>query len=110
MNISIEKLTEITKQILQKKYPNAEFAFLAGSYIRGEATAFSDLDIVVIFENLPNAYRESFYFQDFPVETFVHDPETLNFFFEQDAERGIPSLPQMVSEGIAVPTETELFQ
>lgn len=108
MKISLEDLLEITIQMLREKYPFAEIAFLAGSYVRGEATAFSDLDIVVICEDLTMAYRESFYFENFPVETFVHDAETLNYFFEQDADRGIPSLPQMVSEGIAVPEETEL--
>lgn len=103
-------LTKITEQILSEKYPSAEFAFLAGSFVRGEATKFSDLDIVVIFKNLPNAFRESFYFEDFPVETFVHTPETLNYFFEQDAKSGIPSLPQIVSEGIEVPQKTKLSE
>lgn len=110
MKISINKLVEITNQILQEKYSGAEFAFLAGSFIRDEATRFSDLDIVVIFRDLPNAFRESFYFQNFPIETFVHDAETLNYFFEEDAKSGIPSLPQMVSEGIVVPKKTDLSE
>ena len=105
---SVENLAEITKEILQTKYPLAEFAFLAGSIIRGEGTKYSDLDIVIIFENLPNAYRESFYFQGFPVETFVHTPETLNYFFELDGKDQNPSLAVMVVEGIVVPTETDL--
>ena len=105
---SLENLIKITQEILQVKYPSAEFAFLAGSIVRGEGTAFSALDIVVIFENLTNAYRESFYFQEFPVETFVHTVETLNYFFEIDAKDGIPSLQQMVAEGIEVPNKCEL--
>ena len=108
--ISLENLVRITKEILQTKYPSAEFAFLAGSIVRGEATAFSDLDIVVIFENLPTAYRESFYFQGFPIETFVHTAETLNYFFEMDAKSGVPSLQQMVAEGIEVPNKCELSE
>ncbi len=107
-NSQIENLIQITNEMLETKYPLAKFAFLAGSIIRGEGTAFSDLDIVIIFEDLPNAYRESFYFKDFPVETFVHTPETLNYFFELDAKERIPSLAQMVSEGIEVPGKTEL--
>jgi len=64
---------------------------LAGSIVRGEGTPHSDLDLVVIFDRLPNAYRESFYFGDLPVEAFVHDPETLNYFlFEVDRSSGIP--------------------
>jgi len=105
---SLDKLIEITNEILQTKYPSAEFAFLAGSIVRGEGTAFSDLDIVVIHKNLPNAFRESFYFRSFPVETFVHTPETLNYFFEADAKTFVPSLAAMVAEGIEVPAKTDL--
>jgi hypothetical protein len=78
--------------------------FAAGSFIRGEGTAFSDLDCVVVYESLPNAFRESFRFAEFPVEAFVHDPQTLNYFFwEVDRPTGIPALPQMVKEGIEIP-------
>jgi predicted nucleotidyltransferase len=107
---SIDKLIKITSEILRTKYPTAEFAFLAGSIVRGEGTAFSDLDIVVIYEQLPNAFRESFYFQDFPVETFVHTPETLNYFFEADAKSVAPSLAMMVAEGIEVPAKNNLSE
>ena len=107
---SLKKLIEIADEIRRMKYPSAEFVFLAGSIVRGEATAFSDLDIVVIYKDLPNAFRESFYFQNFPVETFVHTPETLNYFFEADAKSGVPSLAAMVAEGIEVPHRTDLSE
>ena len=83
--------------------------FLAGSIVRGEGTPYSDLDLVVIFDKLPNAYRESFSFQGFPVEAFAHDPETLNYFlYEIDRPSGIPALAQMILEGIEIPEATEL--
>ncbi len=107
---SLDELIGITKEILQAKYPSAEFAFLAGSIVRGEATAFSDLDIVIIYKELPNAFRESFYFRDFPVETFVHTPETLNYFFEADAKTFVPSLAAMVAEGREVPAKNDLSE
>lgn len=105
---SLDELIEITKEILRAKYASAEFAFLAGSIVRGEATAFSDLDIVVIYKELPNAFRECFYFREFPVETFVHTPETLNYFYASDAKTFVPSLAAMVVEGIEVPSKTDL--
>ena len=105
----LNQLSEITNQILTSKYPNARLIFLAGSIVRGEGTSFSDLDLVVIFDKLPAAYRESFYFQDFPVEAFVHDPETLNYFLHDvDRPSGIPSLAQMILEGVEVPKPSEL--
>ena len=107
---SLDKLFKITNEILRMKYPTAEFAFLAGSIVRGEGTAFSDLDVVIIYQQLPNAFRESFYFQDFPVETFVHTPETLNYFFEADSKSAAPSLAMMVAEGIEVPAKSDLSE
>jgi len=96
-------------EIFGAKYPDAKVIFLAGSIIRGAGTSFSDLDLVVVFEHLPAAYRESFYFKGYPVEAFVHDPETLNYFFyEVDRPSGIPALAQMISEGIEMPQANAL--
>ena len=107
----LDELIEITNEILQTKYPSAEFAFLAGSIVRGEGTQFSDLDIVIIYKELPNAFRESFYFRKFPVETFVHTPETLNYFiFDFDRPSTVGSLARMVSEGIEAPKKSELSE
>jgi Nucleotidyltransferase domain len=95
---------DVALDILKEKYPDALFAFVAGSFNRGEATLFSDIDMVVIFGKVDNAWRESFLFEDWPVEAFVHDPETLRYFFhEVDAKSGVLSLPAMVLEGPAVP-------
>jgi len=90
--------------IRDQRYPEAATAFASGSYIRGEATPYSDIDLVVVYTSLPNAYRESFYFNNFPVEAFVHDPETLRYFIlEVDRPSGTPMLAQMIVEGIEIP-------
>jgi predicted nucleotidyltransferase len=100
----LSQTAQVTAEIFDRKYPDASVILLAGSIVRGESTPFSDLDLVVIFDKLPAAYRESFNFQGFPIEAFVHDPETLNYFlFEVDRPSGIPSLAQMVLEGVEIP-------
>jgi len=81
--------------------------FLGGSVMRGEATPASDLDVVVVFEELPNAYRESFVHAGWPVEAFVHDGGTLARFFERDRKRGLPILIGVVREGLEVPEADE---
>jgi hypothetical protein len=99
------------KEICQKQYSDAKSVFLAGSVVRGEATAFSDLDIVVVYEKLDHAWRESFVYKNWPVEVFAHDLETLKYFFyEVDAKSGMPSLPQMVSEGVLLTIDCEFAQ
>jgi|GEM_PF-262551 GNAT superfamily N-acetyltransferase/predicted nucleotidyltransferase len=94
----------VAEQLLSSRYKGADVAFVAGSFRRGEATESSDIDLVVIFPKLEKAYRESFIYNDWPIEAFVHDPETLNYFFwEVDAKDGTPSLPYMVVEGQPIP-------
>jgi len=89
--------------IHETRYPDAAAVLLAGSVVRGEATPHSDLDLVVLYERVPHAWRESFVSDGRPVEAFVHDVETLRYFFvEVDGRAGTPSLAAMVAEGIDV--------
>jgi predicted nucleotidyltransferase len=98
---------EAARGIWRERYGGARVLFLAGSVMRGEATPASDLDIVVVYESLPNSYREAFVYAGWPVETFVHDAETLERFFEADRRRGLPALMSMVWEGVEVPEASE---
>ena len=78
--------------------------FVAGSVVKGEATAHSDLDLVVIYPKLERAFRESFAHRGWPVEAFVHDPETLQYFFRNvDRPIGRGTLAEMIAEGHEVP-------
>ena len=107
----LDQITEVARENLARKYPHASVIFLAGSIVRGEGTPFSDLDLVVVFDKLPVAYRESFHFQGFPIEAFVHDPETLNYFLhEVDRLSGIPALAQMILEGVEIPEPNKFSQ
>jgi len=107
----LDQLTQVAQESFVRKYPDASIIFLAGSIVRGEDTPFSDLDTVVVFDKLPAAYRVSFYFQGFPIEAFVHDPETLDYFlYELDRPSGIPSLAQMILEGVEIPKPNEFSQ
>jgi len=99
----------VTKDLLENRYRGADVIFLAGSVMRGEASTYSDIDIVVIFPKLESAYRESFFHLEWPVEAFVHDPETLRYFLERiDRQAASATLADMVFEGIETPAPTEL--
>ncbi len=101
-------LIEIAGRIFHDRYPAANVILLAGSMLRDEGTPYSDLDLVVIFDRLPHAWRESFYFQEYPVEAFVHDPETLNYFLYESYRSNSPSIARMVIEGVEVPNSTDV--
>lgn len=102
-------ILDVATAVRAARYRDAAATFAAGSIVRGEGTSFSDLDLVVVYAQLPRAYRESFRFGGYPVEAFVHDPATLEYFFlEVDRPSGVPALPQMIAEGIEIPGPTEL--
>jgi hypothetical protein len=97
----------VTKELLETRYQGAEAIFVAGSVVRGEASTYSDLDLVVIYPKVPVAYRESFFYKDWPVEAFIHDPETIQYFFKViDPAIGRATIAEMVSEGHEVPGPT----
>jgi len=87
---------------LASRFAGAACAFVAGSIMRGEGTRGSDIDLVVLFPQLERAWRESFIAEEFPVEAFVHDPETLAYYLEQDIESGRPVMLDMVSSGVVI--------
>jgi hypothetical protein len=101
------RVIDVAGRIRADRYPDADVVLAAGSIVRGEGTAYSDLDLVVVYAEVDHAYRESFRFEGLPVEAFVHDSSTLEYFFaEVDAPSGVPTLPQMVVEGVEVPGPT----
>jgi hypothetical protein len=93
---------EVAVEVLAAHYPDADSAFVAGSLTRGQGSSSSDIDLVVLHSSLAQAYRESFIFQDIPVETFVHDPETLSWFLDQDHKDGRPAMIGMLMEGVLI--------
>ncbi len=104
-----DRIIGVANAIRADRYGDAIATFAAGSIVRGEGTPFSDLDLVVVYAQLPCAYRESFRYDGYPVEAFVHDPATLEYFFlEVDRASGVPSLPQMVVEGVEIPSPNEI--
>lgn len=92
----------IAEAVLALRYVDAAFAFAAGSIMRGEGTWLSDIDLVVIYDHLEAARRESFMADGVPIEVFVHDPETLAWFIDADVARGCPSILNMVAEGAII--------
>lgn len=99
----------VTKDLFESRYKGADCVFVGGSVGRGEATAHSDLDLVVVFPKVQAAYRESFQHMGWPVEAFIHDAETLRYFFQNvDPQLGRATLAEMIAEGHEAPGATPL--
>ncbi|MGP4078463.1 nucleotidyltransferase domain-containing protein [Pseudalkalibacillus sp. R45] len=92
-------------QFINMYFQGCDAALLAGSVIRGEATATSDLDIVIFDCSVPSSYRESFLALGWPIEVFVHNFSSYKQVFKSDYERARPSIQRMISEGIILEGE-----
>jgi Nucleotidyltransferase domain len=100
---SLDLALDLVRRYGADRFPHAAI-LLAGSVARGTATPASDLDLVLLFDRLSHAWRETVTVNGLTVELFAHDRETLAWFFEQDRVRGTASLASMVSEGVPVTT------
>lgn len=93
---------KIAEAVFRDRYHEASFAFAAGSIMRGEGTYLSDIDLVVIYDHIEVARRESYVVGEIPVEAFIHDRETLAWFVNEDVSRGQPSILNMIAEGAII--------
>ncbi|ANL47421.1 nucleotidyltransferase domain-containing protein [Rhizobium phaseoli] len=101
-----EQVLAAAHRCVANRYAGAAFAYATGSLMRSEGTAFSDIDLVVVFPSLERAWRESFTHEGFPVEAFIHDEETLAHYLHADAESGCPIMVNMVATGRIVGADT----
>jgi hypothetical protein len=98
--------------LCEHKYSNACVIIWAGSVATdSNYTSHSDLDIVVVFDQVQNAYREAFSYEGCKIDAFIHDIETLRYFFEEiDRKSGMAALPQMVLSGILMTAPSALSE
>jgi hypothetical protein len=88
------------RALVSEQFPNAQVALLAGSAARGKATSTSDLDIVVVLDGPPAPYRETLRYHGWPVELFVHTPDSLGLWWRRDAEHRRNTLAHMCAYGL----------
>ncbi|WP_394174238.1 nucleotidyltransferase domain-containing protein [Guptibacillus hwajinpoensis] len=98
--MDLQEVVQTAKELVLSTFSSCEAAFLGGSIVRNEITKTSDLDIVVFDLSVSASYRESFFYKSWPVEWYVHNLQSYQFFYEEDCKRARPSLPKMVSEGV----------
>jgi len=99
------------QKLIKERYVDAKAVFWAGSVSESRGTSASDLDLVIVFESLPNAYREAFVYDGWPIDAFIHDLETLRYFFEKSRTgNGISGLSHMILNGREVTSLSALSE
>ncbi len=98
-------------KLVHERYANAKAIFWGGSVSQDKGTRASDLDLVIVFEALPNAYREAFIYEGWPIDAFIHDVDTLCHFLEESRiGNGISGLSHMILHGREVTTPSDFSE
>jgi GNAT superfamily N-acetyltransferase len=88
------------QKLIKERYVQAKAIFWAGSVSVNQGTSASDLDLVIVFEKVAHAYREAFIYEGWPIDAFIHDIDTLRYFFEESRTgNGISGLCYMILNG-----------
>ena len=99
----IDSAIALVRTRLLPRWPHATAAIIGGSIARGEATPTSDIDLLLLFEKVDRAWRDTLKVDGQTVELFGHDPSTFDYFCRRiDAPNGTIPLAMMVIDGVAV--------
>ena len=94
--------TDLARQLVAERFPDARAAWLGGSVVRGDASPTSDLDITVLLDGPPAPVRKSLEYDGWPVELFVHTEKSLAYFADKDQQRRQPTMMRLVGESVVL--------
>jgi hypothetical protein len=101
---------ETARALVSDRFPEARAAFLGAGILSARRTPTSDLDIVVVLAGPPAPYRESLRWHGWPVETFVHDADSLDHFFASDTAHRRPTLARMCTDGVVLAGDPDTIE
>ena len=95
-----DAIRAIAVRLVRERYPSAVAAIIGGSFATGRQTASSDIDLLLLFDHVECAWRDTKVAEGRTVELFGHDLATFDYFCrEMDAPGGKVPLAMMVVEG-----------
>ena len=95
-----EEIRARAMRLVQERYRGAVAAVIGGSFATGRQTASSDIDLLLLFDHVDAAWRNTIVYEGQTVELFAHDLATFRYFCEEiDAPRGTVPLAMMMIEG-----------
>jgi predicted nucleotidyltransferase len=95
---------DVAKEFAEKKFPGALAVIAAGSVVRGEDTALSDIDLLVVLPNekFGKSYHGVSFFQGWPLDLFVHNENADAYFIEKEKAAGKATLCDIIVSGRVV--------
>ncbi|MDN2672522.1 nucleotidyltransferase domain-containing protein [Janthinobacterium sp. SUN211] len=95
-----DAIRAIAVRLVRERYPTAVAAIIGGSFATGRQTPTSDIDLLLLFDHVDCAWRDTLVAEGRTVELFAHDMATFTYFCKEiDAPGGKVPLVMMVVEG-----------
>jgi hypothetical protein len=98
----VDHARDIVARHVRTAFPTLCAALLSGSIARGDATATSDIDVVVLLPAGAGSRRETTLWDGVPVDLFVYDPDGLTRWLGKDTQRRRPVLCSLLLDGLVV--------
>lgn len=77
------------EKMIAERFPERLCAFIGGSHVNGHQNKESDVDIWLIMpDNGLDPQRQSFTYENVPIELFLHSTETISSFLYHDQNLG----------------------
>ncbi|WP_370933904.1 nucleotidyltransferase domain-containing protein [Amycolatopsis sp. cg13] len=89
-------------ELARQLFADARVVIVGGSVLTDRRTPTSDLDLVVVTGPRDAPCRQSFTWENWPVEALVHDEATLRAYCADNLVRRWPGIPRLIAEGALV--------
>lgn len=99
---------EVIEELKMERYHLAKVIFWGGNVPKNLGTRASGLDLVIVYDTLPRPLREGYIYDEWPINVYMHDKESLLYTFEHiEPTSGDPTLAKIVAEGVELPEPSE---
>lgn len=95
-----KSICDVAQAFVEENHPEACASILGGSAAAGIATSTSDLDIALLYPNGHSNYAQTTRYRGWLVETFVHTPESLRFWYRKEAQDRRPVIAALCASGL----------
>ncbi|MFD1020858.1 nucleotidyltransferase domain-containing protein [Thalassobacillus hwangdonensis] len=95
----MDECRAVVADFIKDYYPDSRIVLLSGSYVRGDHTNQSDVDLVIIDDA---SIRKSYLYKGWPIEAFVYDEDSLDYALFIEKHHGTPLMTRLCAEGAVI--------
>jgi predicted nucleotidyltransferase len=103
-----QPMREFVSNVLDQHYQGYSFSFFYGSRVKNDFSENSDFDLIVLFEEPIDAFRENFVVDGKNIDAFVHGVENFNYLLQSGTSAGNIFLAEIIRTAEVIPSKTDI--